>query len=326
VPRYPLPHTPNGWYAIARSEDLARGEVRAVRYFARDLVLYRGESGEPRLFDAYCPHLGAHLGVGGTVCGSGIRCPFHGWRFGSDGRLVEVPGLEADAKALPPATLAGYPIDESNGVVFAWFHADGAEPDWEVPVFRETDSGRWGAWQTRGYTVKTHVQDMAENILDRAHFFQVHDMEEAEQRAFDVRFDGPFMIVEQTMKMSSGPSAGVAILAKTTNCGPGMSFVQVDLGKVATLALVAHTPVEQDRVELNLSFCVTAMADTEAMQHIQDLNAEIVNGQFRQDIPIWENKIYRERPMLTAVDGPITQYRRWFRQFYGAARANGGEA
>ena len=33
-------------------------------------------------------------------------------------------------------------------------------------------------------------------------------------------------------------------------------------------------------------------------------------------MPIWEHKIYRERPILTKVDGPVAQYRRWFRQFY----------
>jgi hypothetical protein len=35
-----------------------------------------------------------------------------------------------------------------------------------------------------------------------------------------------------------------------------------------------------------------------------------------QDIPIWENKVYRHDPMLCDGDGPIMQYRRWARQFY----------
>jgi 3-Ketosteroid 9alpha-hydroxylase C-terminal domain len=43
---------------------------------------------------------------------------------------------------------------------------------------------------------------------------------------------------------------------------------------------------------------------------------EVTNLQFTQDVPMWANKIYRERPMLTKVDGPVAQYRRWFRQFY----------
>ncbi len=41
----------------------------------------------------------------------------------------------------------------------------------------------------------------------------------------------------------------------------------------------------------------------------------------RQDIGIWENKIYCEKPMLTRGDGPIHQLRRWYSQFYSAAAA-----
>ena len=38
--------------------------------------------------------------------------------------------------------------------------------------------------------------------------------------------------------------------------------------------------------------------------------------QFAQDIAIWENKIYRERPFLCDGDGPIAPFRRWAKQFY----------
>ena len=58
--RFPFP-IPNGWFVVAMSPDLAPGEVRALHYFARDLTLYRAETGEARLVDAYCAHLGAHL-------------------------------------------------------------------------------------------------------------------------------------------------------------------------------------------------------------------------------------------------------------------------
>lgn len=286
--------------------------MRALRYFGRDLVLFRAEDGRARVFDAHCPHLGAHLGVGGRVVKNGIRCPFHGWCFDGEGAVAEVPGLAA---RLPSARLRGYPVSESNGMVFAYYDQAGREPEWEVPVLRD-DAREWTDWRTSSYTVRTHVQDMAENILDRAHFTNVHDMEPPADRRFDVRFVGPRMIVEQTMRMASGPSKGVEILAKTTNCGPGMSFVEVSLGEIATLALVAHTPIDEEMVALDLSFCLERLEDETVTRRIQEVNAEIVNGQFRQDIAIWEHKAYRERPMLTAADGPILEYRRWYRQFY----------
>lgn len=57
-----------------------------------DLVAFRTEDGVAHVFDAYCPHLGAHLGVMGRVVGDCIECPFHGWRFsGKDGACTHVP-------------------------------------------------------------------------------------------------------------------------------------------------------------------------------------------------------------------------------------------
>ena len=64
---------PNGWFLMAYSEDLAVGDVRPLHYLDHDFVAVRGESGRVSVFDAYCPHLGAHLGHGGRVEGDGVR-------------------------------------------------------------------------------------------------------------------------------------------------------------------------------------------------------------------------------------------------------------
>jgi 3-ketosteroid 9alpha-monooxygenase subunit A len=37
---------------------------------------------------------------------------------------------------------------------------------------------------------------------------------------------------------------------------------------------------------------------------------------FEDDTKIWESKLYRETPILCDGDGPISQARRWYRQFY----------
>lgn len=60
----------------------------------QNLCVYRGEDGVVRCVDAYCPHLGANLAIGGSVCGNCIECPFHKWKFGEDGACVSVPGVE----------------------------------------------------------------------------------------------------------------------------------------------------------------------------------------------------------------------------------------
>ena len=73
------------------------------------VVLFRTESGVATPMDAYCPHLGAHLGHGGAVNGERIRCPFHAFEFDTGGTCQFVPnGTRPHAKAEAHA----YPLRE----------------------------------------------------------------------------------------------------------------------------------------------------------------------------------------------------------------------
>ena len=59
------------------------------------VAVFRGQDGKAYVLDAYCPHLGANLAVGGRVVGSCIECPFHGWQFrGNDGKCTKIPYAE----------------------------------------------------------------------------------------------------------------------------------------------------------------------------------------------------------------------------------------
>ena len=61
-------------------------------FLGQNLAVFRDDKGYPHALDAYCPHLGAHLAVGGQVFGNCIECPFHGWRFrGDDGKCTYIP-------------------------------------------------------------------------------------------------------------------------------------------------------------------------------------------------------------------------------------------
>lgn len=66
---------PNSWYAVAFSDELRPGGVLARTVAEQELVVFRTRAGEACAMDAYCPHLGAHLGIGETVEGETIRCP-----------------------------------------------------------------------------------------------------------------------------------------------------------------------------------------------------------------------------------------------------------
>ena len=127
---------PTGWFVIAVSDELAPGQVTPLRYFAKDLVAFRGESGDVHVLDAHCPHLGAHLGHGGTVVGDTVRCPFHAWRFAGDGSCAEIPYNKSD-KIPPRAKLKRWEVRERNGLVFLWHDRFDTPPTYEIPVIEE---------------------------------------------------------------------------------------------------------------------------------------------------------------------------------------------
>ncbi len=82
------------------------------------------------------------------------------------------------------------------------------------------------------------------------------------------------------------------------------------------LTYITQTPVDDETTEIIIQFSMKALADETLTTSVAELNDRVTNLQFTQDVPIWENKIYRDRPPLTRVDGPVAQYRRWFRRFY----------
>ena len=53
---------PRGWFMIAEADEVQM-KALPLRFFGRDFVIYRGESGKVFLMDAYCPHMGTHLGL-----------------------------------------------------------------------------------------------------------------------------------------------------------------------------------------------------------------------------------------------------------------------
>src|SRR5262245_66326363 len=62
---------PTGWFIVGFASELAAGQVKRAHYFGEELVIFRTESGQIKVLDAYCEHLGAHMGDGEEVAGDG---------------------------------------------------------------------------------------------------------------------------------------------------------------------------------------------------------------------------------------------------------------
>lgn len=105
--------------------------VKAIKLFGQDLVLFKDASGAWGLLDRDCAHRGADLSFGrreSAAQGGGLRCPFHGWKFATDGRCLETPAEPTGSKLCERIRQRSYPVVEKAGVLFAWLGDEGSTP------------------------------------------------------------------------------------------------------------------------------------------------------------------------------------------------------
>ena len=301
--RFPFP-LPYGWFAAGRVDEMAAEPVATVHYHGKDLVAWRDGDGV-HVFDAHCPHLGAHLGVGGRVEDGCLVCPFHEWSFRPDGTNAAIPYADRPNRK---ARVRSYPTAVRNGLVLFWHHPDpGVAPQWEVPEVLADTSVEVGRYT---WTVRSAWQEVAENSVDMAHFRSVHGLERVGQIG-EVVLDGPVRTIHSAQLFNSARGTFEGALTSISH-GPGVGVTHFDLmGRVTLVS--ATTPVDEDTIEVR--FTLYHSGDEIAAKIGASFAAE-VSRQFDQDIPIWENKVFVPTPALAPSEKPVTEFRRWAAQFY----------
>jgi hypothetical protein len=256
--------------------------------------------------------MGAHLGSG-KVQGENLRCAFHGFEFGGDGRCVRT----AYGKAVPrKAKLGTWPIREHNGYVFAWYHPEGKQPDWEVPVLPGPAEG-WTNFSTRAMEISSHPQETSENSVDIGHFVEVHGFGGAWTEG-DLEIDGHLLKGAYGIKYPLGKKISFVAKFRVEVHGLGYSLVRVHVERfgIELNLLVLSSPVEHGKIILRTASSVKHVGPRPVAHLIRAAATWGLNREVGQDAPIWEAKRYVEKPILAEGDGPIAEYRRYCKQFY----------
>ena len=317
---------PTGWFLICFSDELAPGEVKPVQFMGQDLVVFRTESGEACISDAFCPHMGAHFAYGGTIEGELLRCPFHGFCFDTKGTCVKTGyGTKPPRKA----RLRTWPTKEMNGLILAYHHRDFREPEWTVP---ELDDDGWTPLVHHGWDLRANPYDTAENSVDFGHFSIVHGYRKTEILR-PLETDGPKLTARYAMDRDAGVFGKKADLRaefEITKWGLGYSCVEVEVAEYGLRSrhFVFPTSIDHEMLRLNLAISLRHVARPEKINPLlrlvprRILHRLILGASMRgykndvaQDFEIWRNKIGVQRPPLADGDGPIHAFREWTQQF-----------
>lgn len=320
-PRIPLP-MPYGWFQVAYSSDLEAGQSLPLHYFGKDMVLFRTEAGAAQVLDAYCPHMGAHLGYGirdhasggAQVVGDSIVCPFHGWAFNGEGQCTDVPY----AKNLPPRVarkeqvIGTWPVRELNQIIWVWYHPEGAAPLFEPLEVPEASDGDWAERKSFSWVIDTHMQEIGENGVDAAHFLFVHGTAEIPPSPkFTWEDYRRGALLETRMHTPRGTVEGAI---DTLSVGPGQSVIRFT-GIFETVLMANLTPIAPDQTIANYSFLQRKVDGKQPTGGVADAIVNDIRQQMEEDLIIWKRKRYYERPMLCDGDGPFTKFRNWYSQF-----------
>src|SRR5690349_5285035 len=134
------PGTPMGelmrryWIPVLLSSELPEPDCPPVRVkvLSERLIAFRDSTGKLGLIDEFCAHRGVSLWFGRNE-ESGIRCPYHGWKYDVNGQCTEVPSEPVESGYCQKIRLKSYPLYEMGGVI--WVYMGPADQQPPYPEF-----------------------------------------------------------------------------------------------------------------------------------------------------------------------------------------------
>ncbi|MEL6316660.1 MAG: aromatic ring-hydroxylating dioxygenase subunit alpha [Pseudomonadota bacterium] len=93
----------DGWAGLGFAHEVpAPGDAKPVDYLGQPLLLLRDRSGAVRVYQNVCRHRGMILIEAPRKIEGAIRCPYHSWCYGLDGRLVSTPHVGGPGRNTHP--------------------------------------------------------------------------------------------------------------------------------------------------------------------------------------------------------------------------------
>lgn len=136
------PGTPAGnllrryWHALCPAAEItAEKPKKRIKVLGEELVLFCDGAGKYGLVGEHCPHRATSLYYG-TVEPEGIRCPYHGWKFDTQGKCLEQPFEPKESCFKEKIRHTAYQVQELAGMLFGYMGPQPAPllPRWDLLV------------------------------------------------------------------------------------------------------------------------------------------------------------------------------------------------
>ena len=344
-----LPPFPNSWFHLAPFSEFKKDEIRSFKFLGNDIIAFKTGDDSITVMDAYCPHLGAHLGRdakgrNNRLKNGCVECPYHHLTFDSEGTCV--PGRSH--ASVPKAKVFTWETEIVEGLVFVYHHKDKLPATWKVSEFFRPE-GNWSEpYKTYQGVHPIHPQDAAENSVDTLHFRTLHQFDQVDQVTDAVADRQHFYQTLHIGKMGILPkfmrNVPIYSVVKEAAVGVGFPMAHNRFHPIGLQVnhLVFLTPIDETSTNFwfyfQLSFSdvkVPRFMKRQKERLDRHLNEHVKRAVDRavhraactalspmfafinsQDLDIWSTKSYCEKPIVLGDDGNIHLFRKWCEQFY----------
>lgn len=321
------------WIPALLSSELPTtgGPAVKVQLLGERLIAFRGGGGKIGLLESRCPHRHANLYWGRNE-EDGLRCVYHGWKFGLDGACMDMPAEPADSSYKDRVKAVAYPTHEAGGIVWAYLGPQEVQP--EFPDLEWTSMPADALYVTKRFQRCNYFQNV-EGELDTAHVQFLHrelnkNHTFTPQKVFDQAENPEYTIAETPVGMLAiaqrGLPDGSNYWRITPFCMPSFTTVPTMPGNRYTftaavpiddtsmwgftVSWAADRPLTQDELEHDRSgmrlhvsthpdFTPIANMDNDYLRDFDAMATENFTGIMgirSQDLPVQEDQ-----------DGPICQ-------------------
>jgi phenylpropionate dioxygenase-like ring-hydroxylating dioxygenase large terminal subunit len=123
------------WLPVLLAEELPENDCPPVRVkvLSERLLAFRDSTGKYGLIDEFCAHRGVSLWFGRNEEG-GLRCPYHGWKYDTNGQCMEVPSEPVESGFCNKIKLTSYPLVKLGEILWAYMGPADKKPplpEWE---------------------------------------------------------------------------------------------------------------------------------------------------------------------------------------------------
>ncbi len=262
------------WYFGMAGEALRRGAMIRRILLGEPILFGRdATTGEPFALRDICPHRGVPLSAGHLYdaqtsgCGAAaVECPYHGWKFTTDGRCAEIPSLVPGQDVeVSRIRVRRYPVREVQGNIWIYV-AD--EKRAELPPAIEPPlmpgfAGDRAPNIRETMTFGCHVDHAVIGLMDPAHGPFVHrswywrskKSIHEKAKAFAPSELG-FAMVEHAPSSNSFAYKilGGAPRTEISFRLPGIRIERISAGRHRLVGLTCVTPVDEKTTEITQSF------------------------------------------------------------------------